>query len=115
MKAARAAAANLGTDPEPDRLEALAEHVAAVRAFEADETLAILFGPAWAGLGTPMEDVKEGLQLRDLILRTVQQHPGADLVIRRAMAMTPEGMAELSPHHEACKRVFSLPTDEGHG
>ena len=40
------------------------------------------------------------------------QHPGADLVIRRAMAMTPEGMAELSPHHEACKRAFSLPTDE---
>ena len=103
MKAARAVAANLGTDPEPDTLEALAKHVAAVRT---------LFGPAWAGLGTPMEDVKEGLQLRDLILRKVQQHPGADLVIRRAMAMTPDGMAELSPHHDACKRMFSLPTDD---
>jgi hypothetical protein len=93
-------------------LEAFARHIAAVRTFEADETLAILFGLAWAGLGTPMEDVKEGLQMRDLILRKVQQYSGTDLVIRRVMAMTPDGMAELSPHHDACKRILSLPTDD---
>jgi hypothetical protein len=115
MKAARAVAANLGTDPEPDRLEALAKHVAAVRTFEVDETLALLFGPAWAGLGTPMEDVKEGLQLRDLILRKVQQHLGADLVIRHAMAMTPDGMAELSPTTMRASGCFPCRPMIGHG
>ncbi len=110
LKAARVVAARLGAGVEPDSLEALAEHVSSVRAFETDEKLSVMFGPAWSGLGTPLEDVSKGLQLRDLILTTVRQHRGADQVIPRVMAMTPDGMAELSPHRETCKRVFSLLT-----
>lgn len=58
LKAARAVAAHLGAAAEPDGLEALAEHVAAVRAFEADERLSAPLGPAWSGLRTPFDDVK---------------------------------------------------------
>ena len=107
MKAARAVATNLEVALEPDRLQALGEHVAAMRAFEADESMAALFGPAWAGLETQMEDVKQGLHLRDLILRATQPHPGADQVIQRAMEMTPDGMADLAFTTRRASGVFA--------
>ena len=110
-KAARAVAADIGVEPDPDRLEALAGHVAAVRAFEEDEASATLFGGAWGGLSTPVEDVKDGLHLRDLMLKSVSSHPDASEVAKRAMAMTPDAMAQLGPHHEACKAMFLLPTE----
>ena len=57
----------IGMDPSPTELDAFAVHLRAVRAFEEDQNLAELLGPAWRGLGTPFEDVREGIGLRDII------------------------------------------------
>ncbi|MGO9894146.1 MAG: hypothetical protein ACLPX8_08040 [Bryobacteraceae bacterium] len=110
-KAARALASYLGIEADPDSLEALAQHIDAVTEFERDQALSTLFGPAWNGLATPAEEVREGLRMRSLILNSVAQLPGASAVAARAMAMTPVAMAQLVPHREACKAALSLPAE----
>lgn len=109
-RSARAVAVDLGVEADPDRLEALAEHILSVRAFEEDDKLATLFGQAWEGLATRADEIKDGLHLRDLLLKAVSSYADASEVVRLAMAITPEAMAQLAPHHEACKAMFSLPT-----
>ena len=107
-KDARAVALSLGLAPDPELLEALAEHVSAVSAFENDDRMRTLFGTAWAGLTTPVQEVSEGIQLRDLMLKTISSHADASDVATRALAMEPEAMPQLGPYHEACKAAFTL-------
>jgi hypothetical protein len=111
LGAARSVAAEIGMSADPDKLRALAEHVADVRRFEGDETFSSLFGSAWAGLITPVDSVRAGLELRDLVVRTIQHLPGNQEVAQQVMAMTPDRIAEVSQYGEACKRVLRLPTE----
>ncbi len=108
IRAARKLSEGIGVDASPDQIDAFATHLRAVLAFEADRDLCSLFGPAWRGLSTPMEEVLDGVRLRDHLKETVMPLAGGGSVVERAMALSADGITLLSPSCYACKHLLGL-------
>jgi hypothetical protein len=87
----------VGVGELPEDLDALAAHVRAVEEFEADRSLRGALGPAWHGLGTPIDEVHDALKLRDFLRKTVLSLPGGAAVVQRAAALAPDRL-ELLTH-----------------
>lgn len=102
-------------EPIPGDLEALAGHVRAVAAFEADPVLRVLFGKAWAGLRTPVAEVLGGLRMRDLACERLPPMAGGQAVLDRLLAMGDEGYAAAAARLPECKRLLALAPDERAG
>jgi very-short-patch-repair endonuclease len=111
LRAARELCQRIRIDTTPDELDALAAHVRAILNFEANQELGVLFRSAWRGLETPMDEVHEGIKVRELLKDTVLPLPGGEHVIERVSALTVDRMASLSPIGSACKGLLSLPSE----
>ena len=108
VRAARELCHRIGIDAFPVKIDALAVHVRAVQAFEDDQDIASLFGPAWRGLNTPAEDVRDGVKLRNFLKKSLLHLPGGDGVVERVMALSVDAIASLAPAGPACKRFLVL-------
>ena len=98
----------VGVGELPDDLEALAAHIRAVEGFEADQSLRAALGTTWHGLGTPIDEVHDGLKLRDFFRKTVLSLPGGAAVVQRAAALAPDRLELLTAFAQFCKRLLSL-------
>ena len=98
----------VGVGELPEDLDALAAHVRAVEEFEADQSLRAALGSAWHGLGTPIDEVHDGLKLRDFLRKTVLSLPGGAAVVQRAAALAPDRLELLTTFAPSCKRLLSL-------
>jgi hypothetical protein len=98
----------VGVGELPEDLDALAAHVRAVEEFEADRSLRGALGPAWHGLGTPIDEVHDALKLRDFLRKTVLSLPGGAAVVQRAAALAPDRLELLTTFAPSCKRLLSL-------
>ena len=107
-RAARELCRRVGAGELPEDLDALAAHVRAVGEFEADQRLRAALGAAWHGLDTPVDEVLDGVKLRDFLRKTVLSLPGGATVVQRVGALAPyrELLTTLAP---SCKRLLSLP------
>ena len=116
-RAARGLCETIGIDPSSTELDALAMHLRAVRAFEEDQDLARLLGPAWGGVGTPFEDILEGIKLRDLVYETLRlvgdryAIPLSSEVLASLLAMVPVSERFLNLPHEAKARLDDTPVN----
>ena len=98
----------LGVGELSEDLDALAAHIRAVEEFEADQSLRAALGSAWHGLGTPIDEVHDGLKLRDFLRKTVLSLPGGAAVVQRAAALAPDRLELLTTFAPSCKRLLSL-------
>ena len=98
----------VGVGELPDDLDALAAHIRAVEGFEADQSLRAALGTTWHGLGTPIDEVHDGLKLRDFFRKTVLSLPGGAAVVQRAAALAPDRLELLTTFAQFCKRLLSL-------
>jgi hypothetical protein len=89
-------------------LSMLAEHIRSVAAFESDADLKLLFGAAWRGLDTPVNDIRQGVEIRDFLRDTVLSQHGGEAIVERVLALTDEDFAALIPLAAACKRLLAL-------
>ena len=102
----------LGGDPtRPEDLEGLARHLGNLAAFETDEALRQLFGPAWAGVSTPVDAVREGVQVRLYIRSKIKPLAGGNEVLARALTLSLELAGSLGPLRENCRMVLDLTVD----
>ena len=101
----------MGVGELPEDLDALAAHVRAVEEFEADQSLRAALGPAWHGLGTPIDEVRDGIKLRDFLRKTVLSLPGGAAVVQRVAAFAPDRLELLTTFAPSCKRLLSLPEE----
>ena len=102
----------LGADPtRPEDLEGLARHLGNLAAFETDEALRQLFGPAWAGVSTPVDAVRESVQVRLYIRSKIKPLAGANEVLARALTLSPELAGSLGPLRDNCGMVLDLTGD----
>jgi very-short-patch-repair endonuclease len=102
----------LGADPSrPEDLDDLARHVRDLAAFENDGALRRLFGPAWAGLSTPVDSVREGVRIRLYMRSKIEPLAGGNEVLERAMMLSPEQAATLALFQDDCGRFLDLSTD----
>jgi len=106
LRTARDLCRRVGVGELPEDLEALAAHVRAVEEFEADQSLRAALGPSWHGLDTPIDEVHDGLKLRDFLRKTVLSLPGGAAVVQRAA-----GLAPVTIFAASCKRLLSLPEE----
>jgi Protein of unknown function (DUF4011)/REase_MTES_1575/AAA domain len=101
----------LGVGELSEDLDALATHIRAVEEFEADQNLRAALGGAWVGLSTPVDEVHEGIRLRDFLRKTVLSLPGGAVVAQRAAALAPDRLELLTTFAPSCKRLLSLPQE----
>ncbi len=106
LRAARDLCRRVGVGESPEDLDALARHIRAVEEFEADQNLRAMLGPAWLGIGTPLDDVHDGVKLRDLLRKTVHSLPGGAEVVERTAALAPNRLASLTPLAPSCNRLL---------
>ncbi len=101
----------MGISELPEDLDALAAHVRAVEEFESDQKLRAALGPAWHGLDTPIDEVLDGVKLRDFLRKTVLSLPGGATVVQRVAALAPDTLELLTTFAPSCKRLLSLPEE----
>ena len=101
----------VGVGELPEDLDALAAHVRAVEEFEADQSLRAALGPAWHGLSTPIDEVHDGVKLRDFLRKTVLSLPGGAAVVQRVAALAPDRLELLTTFAPSCKRLLCLPEE----
>ena len=101
----------VGVGESSEDLDALAAHVRAVEKFEADQSLRAALGPAWHGLGMPIDEVHDALKLRDFLRKTVLSLQGGAAVVQRAAALAPDRLELLTRVAPSCKRLLSLPEE----
>ena len=98
----------VGIGELPEDLDALAAHVRSVEEFEADLSLRAALGPAWHGLGTPIDEIHDGVKLRDFLRKTVLSLPGGAAVVQRTAALAPDRLEMLTTFAQSCKRLLGL-------
>ncbi|MBV8105479.1 MAG: DNA2/NAM7 family helicase, partial [Hyphomicrobiales bacterium] len=106
---ALAICSKLGADPSrPEDLDGLAQHVRDLAAFENDAGLQRLFGPAWAGLSTPVDAVCQGVCIRLDMRSKIESLAGGKEALEKAMALSPEQAASLALFQDACRTFLDL-------
>ena len=99
----------LGADPSrPEDLDGLAQHLRDLAAFENDADLQRLFGPAWAGLSTPVDAVCQGVRIRLYLRSKIESLAGGNDVLARTLALSPEQASSLAPLRDACRTFLEL-------
>jgi very-short-patch-repair endonuclease len=102
----------LGADPSrPEDLDGLVGHLNDIAAFESDEALQKVLGPAWAGLSTPVNAVREGVRIRGYMRSKVKPLAGGNEVLARALALSPEMAGSLVSLRDACRMLLDLTAD----
>ena len=99
----------LGVGDLSEDLDALAAHIRAVEEFEADHKLRAALGTAWVGLDTPVDEVHEGIRLRDFLCKTVLSLPGGSAVVQRVAALAPDELKLFTTYASSCKRLLGIP------
>ena len=110
-RTARDLCRRLGVGELSEDLDALAAHIRAVEEFEADQSLREGLGSAWHGLSTPIDEVHDGVKLRDFLRKTVLSLPGGAVVADRAAALALDRLELLTTFAPSCKQLLSLPEE----
>lgn len=109
-KTARALLARLagpdGVVPDAEELAQFIIYLRYLAAFENDPQLAALFGPAWAGLGTPMEDC--AIIRRDF-RAALAERPGSARIATLVVGAGPGVISRLADMAAAAQAFRSLP------
>jgi very-short-patch-repair endonuclease len=113
LRAARDFGKKLGLpiDTAVDDFDSLASHVNALNAFESDQSLAELFGHAWNGIDTPIDEIETGLRVRDFIVLTLPQLNNGTAIIGQLLSLKPAAFAKLETIVPACQRIRALSRD----